>query len=79
MNRISFCDNNFTGEPHHTKELLRKLKEADGHMARRQLMRAMRSKAAEFDQLVATLIQQGDIEPADIPTKTKPAQGYRLT
>ena len=60
-------------------KLLRKLKEADGHMARRQLMRAMRSKAADFDQLVATLIQQGDIEPVDIPTKTKPAQGYRLT
>jgi len=60
-------------------KLLRKLSDAGGQTARRQLMRAMRCKAADFDQLVATLIQQGDIEPADIPTKTKPAQGYRLT
>jgi len=60
-------------------KLLRKLKEAGDQMARRQLMRAMRSKAADFDQIISTLIQQGDIEQADIPTKTKPAQGYRLT
>ena len=47
-------------------------------MARRQLMRAMRCKAADFDQIVSTLIQQGDIVSVEIPTKTKPAQGYRL-
>ena len=47
-------------------------------MARRKLMRAMRCKAADFDQIVGTLLQQGDIVPVEIPTKTKPAQGYRI-
>jgi hypothetical protein len=60
-------------------KFMRKLREAtDGQMARRDLMRAMRCKAADFDQIVGTLYQQGDIEPVDIPTRTKPAQGYRL-
>jgi hypothetical protein len=59
-------------------KLLRKLKETDGQMPRRQLMRAMRCKAADFDQIIGTLIQQGDIIPVEIPTKTKPAQGYQL-
>ena len=58
-------------------KLLRKLREAGGQMARRELMRAMRCKAADFDQIVGTLLQQGDIDGAEIPTKTKPAQGYR--
>ena len=60
-------------------KLLRKLKDGGGRMARRQLMRMMRSKAADFDQLVGTLLQQGDIEAVEIPTNTRPAQGYRLT
>ena len=60
-------------------KLLRKIKESRGKMARRQLMRAMRCKAADFDQLVGTLMQQGDIEAVEIATKTKPAQGYRIT
>lgn len=59
-------------------KLLRKLREAGGQMARRQLMRAMRCKAADFDQIVSTLMQQGDIVPVTIPTKTKPAQGYQI-
>lgn len=59
-------------------KLLRKLREADGQMARRQLMRAMRCKAADFDQIVSTLLQQGDIASVQIATKTKPAQGYQL-
>ncbi len=50
-----------------------------GQMARRQLMRAMHCKAMDFDQIVTTLAQQGDIVQVEIPTKTKPAQGYRLT
>ena len=58
-------------------KLLRKLREAGGQMGRRELMRAMRCKAADFDQIVGTLLQQGDIDGAEIPTKTKPAQGYR--
>lgn len=59
-------------------KLLRKLKESGGQMARRQLMRAMRCKASDFDQIVGTMIQQGDIEVVTIPTRTKPAQGYRV-
>jgi hypothetical protein len=58
--------------------LVRKLKEEGGQMARNKLMRAMRWKMAEFDQIIATLLTQGDIVPVEIPTKTRPAQGYRL-
>lgn len=60
-------------------KLVRKLRESpDGQMARNKLMRLMHWKAADFDQIVGTLLQQGDIVPVDIPTKTKNAQGYRL-
>lgn len=60
-------------------KLLRKLREAPGgQMQRQHLLRAMRCKAVDFDQIVGTLVQQGDIVPVQIPTKTKPAQGYRL-
>jgi hypothetical protein len=41
-------------------KLLRKLREAGGQMARRQLMRIMRCKAADFDQIISTLVQQGE-------------------
>jgi len=59
--------------------LVRKLRESpDRQMARNKLMRLMHCKAADFDQIVGTLLQQGDIVPVDIPTKTKTAQGYRL-
>lgn len=58
--------------------LLRKLTEAGGQMARNRLMRAMRCKLADFDQLINTLQTQGDIIPVEIPTKTKPACGYRI-
>jgi hypothetical protein len=59
--------------------LVRKLRESpDRQMARNKLMRLMHCKAADFDQIVGTLLQQGDIVPLDIPTKTKTAQGYRL-
>lgn len=60
-------------------KLIRKLRELpDGQMARNKLMRAMRCKLADFDQIVGTLLMQGDIVPVDIPTRTKTAQGYRL-
>ncbi|HUT91253.1 MAG TPA: DUF3987 domain-containing protein [Thermoguttaceae bacterium] len=58
-------------------KLMRKLRESGGQMARRQLMRAMRCKAADFDQIITTLLQQGDIVAVTIPTKTKSAQGYQ--
>jgi len=61
-------------------KLLRKLREApENQMQRQHLLRAMRCKAADFDQIISTLLQQGDVVPVQIPTKTKPAQGYRLT
>jgi len=44
-------------------KLLRKLREAGGQMARQELMRLMHCKAADFDQIVGTLVQQGDIQP----------------
>ncbi len=59
-------------------KLMRKLQEADGQMARNKLMRAMRCKMQDFDQIVGTLITQGDIVPVEIPTKTKTALGYRI-
>jgi len=60
-------------------KLLRKLRDSGGKMARREIMRVMRCKAADFDQIVSTLAQQGEIAPVEIPTKTKPAQGYQIT
>lgn len=60
-------------------KLLRKLREAGGRMARRQLMRTMHCKAADFDQIVSTLVQQGDIGAVEMPTRTRPAQGYQIT
>jgi len=60
-------------------KFLRRLKEFGGQAARRQLMRAMHCKAADFDQIISTLVQQGEIAQVEIPTKTKPAQGYRIT
>ncbi|MBB3205089.1 hypothetical protein FHS27_000856 [Rhodopirellula rubra] len=56
-----------------------RLSERDGHvMPRRELMRSMTLKANDFDQVVQTLMQQEEIEPVTIATKTKPANGYRL-
>lgn len=45
-------------------------------MQRRQLMRAMKLKAADLDQIVLTLCEQGEIETVIIETATKPARGY---
>jgi hypothetical protein len=60
-------------------KVLRILRELGGRMARRQLMRAMHCKAADFDQITETLVQQGEIEAIAIASKTKSAQGYCLT
>lgn len=78
---LFMAQNHVADNPFHADclKLLRKLREAeDQQMQRQHLLRAMHCKAADFDQLVATLIQQGDIVPVSIPTKTKTAQGYRL-
>ncbi len=61
-------------------KLLRKLREApEQQMQRQHLLRAMRCKAADFDQIVGTLLQQGDVVSVQISTRTKAAQGYRLS
>jgi hypothetical protein len=57
----------------------RALKKANGALSRSKLLRIMRCKASDFDQIIRTLVLQGDIIPVDIPTKTKTAQGYQLT
>lgn len=49
-----------------------------GQMQRQYLLKYMKCKAADFDQIVLTLLQQDEIEAIAIETKTKPAQGYRL-
>ncbi len=60
-------------------KVIRRLREtSDGQMARNKLMRLMHCKVADFDQIVGTLITQGDIVPVEIQTKTKNAQGYRI-
>ncbi|MEQ8785113.1 MAG: bifunctional DNA primase/polymerase [Pirellulaceae bacterium] len=69
------ADNPFHAE---CLKLLRKLRDAGGQMARNKLMRAMRCKMQDFDQIVGTLMTQGDIVPVEIPTKTKSALGYRV-
>ena len=60
-------------------KMIRKLNEApDRQLQRQHLLRAMRCKAADFDQIITTLVQQGDITVVEIPTRTKTAIGYRL-
>ena len=69
------ADNAFHGE---CLKLLRRLKQSPEPVARSELLRYMRCKAADFDQIVGTLVQQGDVVPVAIPSKTKPAQGFQL-
>ena len=70
---IHVADNPFHAD---CLKLMKKLRESpDQCLPRRELMRAMRCKAADFDQVVGTLIQQGDIEVIEIPSATKPAIG----
>ena len=60
-------------------KLMKKLRESSEQcLPRRELMRAMRCKAADFDQIVGTLIQQGDLIISEIPSATKPAMGYQI-
>ena len=60
-------------------KLLRRLRESsDQQMGRNKLMRAMHCKLTDFEQIVGTLLTQGDIVEADIPSKTNTAKGYRI-
>ncbi|MBX3452493.1 MAG: bifunctional DNA primase/polymerase [Planctomycetaceae bacterium] len=75
MAQSHVADNPFHAE---CLKLLKKLRDAGGRMGRNKLMRTMHLKMADFDQIVSTLLTQGDITSAEIPTKTKPAFGYQL-
>jgi len=58
--------------------LMQRLREAPGHqMQRQRLLKFMRCKAADFDQIIGTLLQQDEIVKLDIPTKTNVAQWYK--
>lgn len=75
MAQSHVADNPFHAE---CLKLLKKLRDAGGRMGRNKLMRAMHLKMADFDQIVTTLLTQGDIIAVEIPSKTKPAFGYQL-
>jgi hypothetical protein len=60
--------------------LMQRLRDAPGHqMQRQRLLKFMRCKSADFDQIVGTLMQQGEIVKLDIPTKTNLAQWYQVS
>lgn len=73
---VHVADNPFHAECLKVMKILRE--RTDQTMARRELMRAMRCKAADFDQVIGTLAQWGEVEPVSIPSATKTAMGYRL-
>ncbi len=62
-------------------KVMRKLRDCGGQSSRRDLIRLMHLKAADLDQILSTLDQQGDITPVSIPSKTKAKSvlGYQLT
>jgi len=80
--RQLFMAHSYVAEnPFHSEclKLIRRLRKASGGVMQRQhLLKAMKCRASDFDQIVGTLIQQNEIESVAIPTKTKSAMGYRL-
>jgi len=81
LRRMLFMARQHVAEnPFHAEclKVLRLLREAGGQMPRRELMRLMHCKAADFDQIVGTLVQQEDVVAVNIITRTKPVQEYRL-
>ncbi|WP_168565129.1 bifunctional DNA primase/polymerase [Crateriforma spongiae] len=64
------------------KECLKLTKRLSEHpeqqMQRQHLLKFMKCKAIEFNQIIDTLVQQDAIEFVTIPSKTRSAQGYRL-
>jgi hypothetical protein len=60
-------------------KFLRMLKDApENQMQRQHLLHDMHVKAFDFNQIVGTLMEQDEIEPVSIRTRTKTALGYRL-
>ncbi len=80
--RMLFMANDHVSEnPFHAQclKVIKRLRESPGQTeSRRSIMRHMKCKATELNEIVQTLYEQGRIEPVDINTKTKPAQGYKL-
>lgn len=59
-------------------KLLKRLSEQpDQRMQRQHLLKYMKCKAADLDQILQTLVQQGEIQPITMPTATKTAQGFQ--
>jgi Protein of unknown function (DUF3987) len=73
---VHVADNPFHAECLKVLKILRE--RPDQAMARRELMRAMRCKAADFDQVIGTLTQWDEVELVSLPSATKPALGYRI-
>lgn len=83
VRRMLFMATQYVAEnPFHAEclKLLRMLREAPGGQLQRQkVLCNMHCKAADLEQIVSTLVQQGEIIAVDIPSRTKKAQGYRLS
>jgi len=77
MAKLHVADNPFHAE---CLKIIRMLQAAPGQrMQRGTLLHDMHCKAADFDQIIGTLLQQGEVVSVVIPSKTKPAQGYQLS
>jgi predicted nucleic acid-binding protein len=51
---------------------------ADSAAKRSDILRNLKCKAGELDEVVESLLQQERIAKVEIPTKTRPAAGYKL-
>lgn len=72
---------NVSDGPFHAQCLkaVKRLREApDRMLARQDVLRHMRCKARDLDEIIGTLIEQGRVSHATITTKTRPANGYKL-
>ncbi|TWU46436.1 bifunctional DNA primase/polymerase [Rubripirellula reticaptiva] len=59
-------------------KLLKRLGEQpEQRMQRQHILKYMKCKAADLDQIILTLVQQGEIEPITMPTATKTASGFQ--
>ena len=73
---------NVSENPFHAQclKLIKRLRKAPNQtISRSQLLDYLNCKAIDLNEMVHTLVEQGRIEPTNIPTRTKPAIGYRLT
>jgi hypothetical protein len=59
-------------------KLLDKLRKAGGELGHSEMLRLMRIKVADFEQIIVTLVQQRAIEAVTISTATKGGRLYRI-